>query len=69
MRLMLDIVPPGGFTPRDGALAYYDEAAGCWRCCNPRDPAFSTVSMVATHYFDAGQWRAICSDGDGSDVD
>jgi hypothetical protein len=50
------------FTPRPGALRYKDDS-GEWRCANPHDITYSTVTMLATEYWtpDSG-WIKIYND-------
>lgn len=57
------------FQPRPGALRYKDEA-GEWQYVNPQDPLFSTVTMVATEYWNpAAGWVPIFEDGEGESPD
>ena len=51
------------FQPRPGAVRYQD-ADGNWHCANPRDLLFSTVTMLATHFWTGDDWQPIWSDDD-----
>lgn len=43
--------------PRPGAMAYKG-TDGIWHYANPHDALYSTVTMMATHYYDKG-WKRI----------
>lgn len=49
---------PVGFLPRPGALRFLDDN-GVYQCANPRDPLYSTVSMIASEYYSEGEWKPI----------
>lgn len=49
--------------PRLGALRYKDQD-GIWRSANPGDPLFSTVTMLATHFYNEDGWTEIYTEGD-----
>lgn len=52
------------FKPRIGAMRYTD-SNGVIVSANPNDWAFSTVTMIATEWYDEdGTWKAITSDLD-----
>lgn len=44
-----------------------DEESGTWRCANPHDPMYSTVTMLATEYWVRGVWLPIDHDLDAED--
>lgn len=46
--------------PRPGAVRYKRD--GEWVMANPRDPFFSTVTMLATEFWDGLAWRPIWED-------
>lgn len=47
--------------PRDGAVGFYNELKEfLW--ANPRDALYSTLSMVATHFYSDGEWKKIFED-------
>jgi hypothetical protein len=57
------------FTPRPGAMRFKDKD-GEWVCANPGDVMFSTVTMMATEFWDTPRgWVQIFPDGEGSDAD
>lgn len=45
---------------------YVEEGTGVQRVCQPREPLFSTVTMLATHYWKgdetSGHWQRIYDD-------
>lgn len=50
------------FEPRPGALRYKD-ANGQWQHANPRDLMYSTVTMLATEYWEPQcGWKLIHKD-------
>jgi hypothetical protein len=53
----MSTAPPVTGRERRGALAYQDEE-GQWHMCNPNELMFSTVTMIATHYWDDG-WKIV----------
>lgn len=56
------------FTPRGGALRYWDAAGKCWRFANPGDTLYSTVTMVATEYWAPERgWTKIYDEEEGAD--
>jgi hypothetical protein len=46
------------FKPRPGALRFTD-AQGRVQEVNPRDMMYSTVSMLATEFWDGVMWKAV----------
>lgn len=55
------------FKPRAGALRYSKDDGGEWVCANPHDPLYSTVTMLATEYWDE-DWKKIRDDEGFIDV-
>ena len=55
------------FVPHAGAVRYQDPETGEWRCANPRDLMFSTVTMMATEFWaeDRG-WVKIFEEDEGA---
>lgn len=54
------------FTPRAGALRYQKET-GEWICANPHDSLYSTVTMLATEYWE-DEWKKIVDDNGFIDI-
>lgn len=50
--------------PRPGSVRYFDDTTNEWRMANPRSPLFSTITMLATEYFDGERWVSINDDDD-----
>jgi hypothetical protein len=49
------------FVPRLGALRFKDER-GDWCSANPRDPLYSTITMLATEVYSEEGWLKIYED-------
>ena len=43
---------------RSGSLRYKNNE-GLWVVCAPRDPMFSTTTMLAEEYYDGESWQPI----------
>lgn len=55
--------------PRAGALRYQDTPDGPWTTANPGDLMFSTVTMLATEYWNGTEWEPIYTDDEDEDED
>lgn len=53
------------FIPRAGAVRYTD-ADGVEHRANPHDMTYSTVTMLATEFWDGAEWKRIWPNEDGT---
>lgn len=57
---------PADFRPRAGAVRYFNDTDQSWHCANPGSPMFSTLTFLATEFYDGQAWRQIWSDDEQS---
>lgn len=54
---------------RAGTVRYWDEDYKRWREATPGSLYFSTVTMLATEWWDGKEWKKIYEEGEGDAAD